>query len=186
MLSGVFANPTRAGSCRNGEMLRVAQLNCRDGFRNGVSPGVDGNLRPSGARIEGMEEGTARATCPNIVAAGGNGLESGAGSDRNKLKGLPAVRGALHFAIGGNTPERGGRASHKFHHLARCRHFTHARLGCNLDGSPSGGTRSGFSSGDLCRAYARIPSPDREALRRRAHCLKTTVRFVGYLSRLVG
>ena len=80
-------------------MLRVVQLNARDGFRNRVPLEVNGDPCPSGAPIGGMKEGSARAACPNIVAEGGNRLELDAVGDRDLLKGFPAVRGALHFAI---------------------------------------------------------------------------------------
>ena len=148
-------------------MLGVVRLNGRDSFRDGVSRKPDGDPRPSGARVDGMKEGSVRSTRPNIVPAGGNDLEPRIGGDRDWLKCFPTIRGALDLPIGGNTPECSGRGSHKFHHLARCRHLAHARLGRHLDGSPSSRARNSFCSSDLC---TRIPPPYYNTLRCPAQC----------------
>ena len=75
MLASVFADPCRPGSCDDGEMLRVVQLNGGDGFCHCVSLDVDGDPCPSGARIDGMIEISARTPSPNIAAVRGNRLE---------------------------------------------------------------------------------------------------------------
>jgi len=99
MLPAVFADPLRAGGRGETEMLRVAQLNFRDSFRDSVPLEVKVSLFPSGAPIDGMKEGSAGAARPNIVAEGGDRLEFDLVGDKDLLKGLPTVRRALNFAV---------------------------------------------------------------------------------------
>ena len=74
-----------------------------------------------------MIKGSARSRPPKHVAEGGNRPELDAVGHTDLLNSFPAVLGALHFAIGGNTPEGYGRANPQFVLLAECPHPAHRR-----------------------------------------------------------
>src|SRR5664279_3309111 len=100
MQATIFADPCRPGTCDDGEVLRAAQLNGGDGLCHRVSFDGDGDAVPSGARIDGMIEASARTACPNIISVRSNGLELDAPSDFDGLESFRSINGALHFAIG--------------------------------------------------------------------------------------
>ena len=99
MLAAVIAKPFRAGSCGDGEVLGVAQLNAVDGFSDGVSFELDAGACPGGAPIGGMKEGSVGAARPNIAGEGGNRLEFDAAGNMNLFERFPSVHGALYFAV---------------------------------------------------------------------------------------
>ena len=129
MPAAILAGPLRAGSRDDGEMLRVAYLNPRDSFRYCSPPKFDGDPVPSGARIDGMKEGSACTARPNIVAEGGNRSKLDALRDGDLLDGFSAIQGALHLAVGCDAPKGSGGTSIRFEILAGCPHREHGSLG---------------------------------------------------------
>ena len=99
MLAAIFADPFRAGSCGDGEVLGAAQLNAVDGLSDDVSFEVDAGACPGGAPIGGMKEGSVVAARPNIAGEGGNRPEFDAAGNMDLLERFPSVHGALHFAV---------------------------------------------------------------------------------------
>ena len=99
MPAAVFAEPLRAGSRADGEMLRVGELNAHDGFVDGVALEGAADLHPGTAAIDGMKQVSAGAPRPHVVANGRNCPELYASRHMDRPEILSAVRGALHFAI---------------------------------------------------------------------------------------
>ena len=100
MLAAVIARPLRAGCSGDRKMFDVVQLDIGEGFGNGVPlEGYAGGV-PGGAPIDGMEEGSTRATRPHLIADGSNGAELYALSDWDQLEGFSPIRGALDISIG--------------------------------------------------------------------------------------